>query len=110
SQSMLFTSNSKEKFYGVVLDGAWLFEKYMNTVIIDVFYHPNNTEGTGGNYLFSGGAGKIYPDFISKGSKNRIIADAKYKPMQIHERKSNDRHDHPCNRIHVPTLDRRKKA
>lgn len=82
SQSMLFTSNSKEKFYGVVLDGAWLFEKYMNTVIIDVFYHPNNTEGTGGNYLFSGGAGKIYPDFISKGSKNRIIADAKYKPSR----------------------------
>ena len=82
SQSMLFTSNSKEKFYGVVLDGAWLFEEYVNTVIGDVFHHPNNTEGAGVNYLFSGGAGKIYPDFISKNSKDRIIADAKYKPSR----------------------------
>lgn len=82
SQSMLFTSNSKEKFYGVVLDGAWLFEEYVNTVIGDVYHHPNNTEGTGANYLFSGSAGKIYPDFISKNSKDRIIADAKYKPSR----------------------------
>ncbi|MFC4984826.1 McrC family protein [Salinicoccus siamensis] len=79
SQNILFTSDSKEKFYGLVLDGAWLFEEYVNTILGDLFYHPSNTDGTGANYLFSGGAGKIYPDFISR-DEGRIIADAKYKP------------------------------
>lgn len=82
SQSMLFTSDSKEKFYGVILDGAWLFEEYLNTIIGDLFFHPSNTEGIGANHLFAGGAGKIYPDFISRKDENRIIVDAKYKPSR----------------------------
>lgn len=32
--------------------------------------------------MFSNNKGDIYPDFISKDSKNRIIIDAKYKPKQ----------------------------
>ena len=31
--------------------------------------------------LFDGNNGLIYPDFISKDQENRVIADAKYKPI-----------------------------
>lgn len=47
----------------------------------DLFYHPRNKAGKDAQRLFSGGVGLIYPDFLSKSSENRIIADAKYKPM-----------------------------
>ena len=33
------------------------------------------------HYLFDGKAGTIYPDFISHNCETRIIADAKYKPI-----------------------------
>ena len=69
------------KLYGVLFDGAWLWEEYINQIIGDTFYHPRNKAKTGRNYLFSGGTGKIYPDFISKNPEERIIADAKYKPI-----------------------------
>ena len=48
----------------------------------DMFYHPMNKSGKGAQYLFAGGSGKIYPDFIGKDAENRIIADAKYKPIR----------------------------
>ena len=32
--------------------------------------------------LFAGNIGLIYPDFISKYKENRVIADAKYKPIE----------------------------
>ena len=35
----------------------------------------------GAQRLFDGNIGLIYPDFISKDQKNRVIADAKYKPI-----------------------------
>lgn len=31
---------------------------------------------------FAGNTGLIYPDFISKNQNERIIADAKYKPVE----------------------------
>ena len=40
-----------------------------------------NKSGKGAQWLFDGNIGKIYPDFISKDDKTRIIADAKYKPI-----------------------------
>ena len=69
--------------YGILFDGAWLWEEYVNKLInegCDNYYHPMNKSGTGGQLLF-GGHGKIYPDFISKNVSQRIIADAKYKPF-----------------------------
>lgn len=68
------------KIYGIVFDGAWLWEEYVNSLVDDAFYHPMNKGGKGAQWLFAGGAGLIYPDFIGKDSNNRIIADAKYKP------------------------------
>ena len=40
-----------------------------------------NKGGTGAQRLFSNNVGLIYPDFISRNEENRIIADAKYKPI-----------------------------
>lgn len=71
------------EIYGILFDGAWLWEEYVNTLIGDYFYHPTNKTGGGAQWLFNGPlglTGLIYPDFIGK--DNRIIADAKYKPME----------------------------
>ena len=70
-----------KQIYGVLFDGAWLWEEYVNLLIGDIFYHPMNKEGKGAQRLFHGNIGLIYPDFISKNSDARIIADAKYKPL-----------------------------
>ena len=40
-----------------------------------------NKSGKDAQQLFGGSVGRIYPDFISRNNKTRIIADAKYKPM-----------------------------
>lgn len=70
-----------KQIYGIMFDGAWLWEEYVNSLIKDEFYHPRNKGGKGGQRLFDGNIGLIYPDFISKNDKVRIIADAKYKPI-----------------------------
>ena len=72
---------------GVLFDGAWLWEEYINTLIEDKFFHPRNkgkSNNNGGQRLFKDDGGKIgliYPDFIGKVAENRVIADAKYKPV-----------------------------
>lgn len=73
--------SGSRQIYGILFDGAWLWEEYMNTLIRYVFYHPMNKNGSGAQRLFGGNVGLIYPDFISRGSEKRIIADAKYKPI-----------------------------
>lgn len=73
-------SGSKQ-IYGILFDGAWLWEEYVGSLINDVFYHPMNKGGKGAQRLFNGNVGLIYPDFISRDTDRRIIADAKYKPI-----------------------------
>ena len=73
--------SGSRQIYGILFDGAWLWEEYVNSLIGDIFYHPMNKRGREGQRLFGGNVGLIYPDFISKDSEKRIIADAKYKPM-----------------------------
>lgn len=74
-------SGSKQ-IYGILFDGAWLWEEYVNSLIEDIFYHPMNKGGKGAQRLFEGNTGLIYPDFISRDNEARIIADAKYKPIE----------------------------
>lgn len=69
------------QIYGILFDGAWLWEEYINLLISDIFYHPLNKGRKGAQRLFGGNAGLIYPDFISRDKEARSIADAKYKPM-----------------------------
>lgn len=70
-----------KQLYGILFDGAWLWEEYIHFLIKDLFYHPMNKSGSGAQRLFGGDIGLIYPDFISRDSRTRIIADAKYKPL-----------------------------
>lgn len=70
-----------QKIYGILFDGAWLWEEYVNSLINDIFYHPMNKGGKDAQILFGGSVGRIYPDFISRDKEARIIADAKYKPI-----------------------------
>ena len=71
----------QRKIYGILFDGAWLWEEYVNSLVSGYFYHPMNKGSTGAQRLFAGGIGLIYPDFISKDADKRVIADAKYKPF-----------------------------
>ena len=40
-----------------------------------------NKSRKGAQWLFAGGSGLIYPDFLGKSNNDRIVADAKYKPF-----------------------------
>ena len=67
---------NEDEIYGVLFDGAWLWEEYLNTILKDCgFKHPQNKKSTGAIYLFTGGKGPRFPDFY----KDDIVLDAKYK-------------------------------
>lgn len=68
--------------YGILFDGAWLWEEYIIILLSSHFYHPKNKSKFGAQQLFSDGKGLIYPDFISKSTDPRLIVDAKYKPIE----------------------------
>ena len=68
--------------YGILFDGAWLWEEYINILLSSHFYHPKNKSKFGAQQLFSDGKGLICPDFISKSTDPRLIVDAKYKPIE----------------------------
>lgn len=82
-------SNENNNICGVLFDGAWLWEEYINTLISDLFHHPRNKAKNGNSdcqWLFTDENniknGQIYPDFISRKTdtiKSRVIGDAKYK-------------------------------
>lgn len=68
-----------DRFYGILFDGAWLWEEYLNTLLRDIeFKHPENKFGTGAIYLFEHG-GQRFPDFWKKD----IVLDAKYKRLAV---------------------------
>lgn len=74
-------SMGSRKVYGLLFDGAWLWEEYMNSLVDEIFYHPMNKAAKGSQHLFDYNRGLIYPDFISRDADSRVIADAKYKPI-----------------------------
>ena len=68
-----------DRIYGILFDGAWLWEEYLNTLLCEKgFTHPENKLGTGAIYLFEHG-GQRFPDFW----KQDIVLDAKYKKLAI---------------------------
>ena len=81
--------HSGEKFVcGLLFDGAWLWEEYLNTILHPIgFIHPENKNHKGGLRMFKNDDElafdkdyrRIYPDFYKKGE---YILDAKYKPLQ----------------------------
>ena len=68
-----------DRIYGILFDGAWLWEEYLNTLLCEKgFIHPENKLGTGAIYLFEHG-GQRFPDFW----KQDIVLDAKSKKLAI---------------------------
>jgi 5-methylcytosine-specific restriction enzyme subunit McrC len=69
----------RDKVYGLLFDGAWLWEEYLNTILKDNFIHPENKTGKNRHFLFENFQ-PIYPDFISK-TEPKSVGDAKYIPL-----------------------------
>ncbi len=69
----------KDKIYGLLFDGAWLWEEYLNTFLVKCgFNHPQNNVSKDPIYLFKNpDKYKRYPDFWKK----NFILDAKYKRL-----------------------------
>lgn len=76
--------SNHDQLYGVLFDCAWLWEEYVNILIGEKFYHPQNKVKQGDQHLLyndnENNVSPIYPDFIGKRIP-RTIADAKYKPI-----------------------------
>ena len=69
---------SEDEICGILFDGAWLWEEYVNTILNKQGYiHPENKLHKGGIYLFEGHSGIRYPDFY----KDDMVLDAKYKRL-----------------------------
>ena len=64
-----------DEIYGIIIDIAWLWEEYLNTLLRDQFIHPENKNSQYGISLFSDMQRTVYPDFYSK--DKRVVLDAK---------------------------------
>ena len=71
-------SSSDNKVYGILFDGAWLWEEYLATILCEKgFIHAVKGEKNGFQ-LYKGG-NQRFPDFYSL--KERVVLDAKYKRL-----------------------------
>jgi len=86
--------NKKNEAYGILFDGAWLWEEYLWTVLKPKnFLHPQNKKHSGGIKMFDNDVDeesfdknhrRIYPDFyrLESPCNKGFILDAKYKKLQ----------------------------
>ena len=69
----------EDKIYGILFDGAYLWEEYIWTILKDLnFKHPRNKEKTDGINLLNN-KWSVYPDFYNYDKK--IVLDTKYKML-----------------------------
>jgi len=74
---------SDDEICGILFDGAWLWEEYVNTILCNYgFKHPRNKLGKGRIYIFDDRSGVRYPDFY----KDDMVLDAKYKRLSGYEK------------------------
>lgn len=77
----------ENKIYGILFDGAYLWEEYIYTILKDLdFLHPRNKEKTDGINLLNK-KWTVYPDFYNY--NKQIVLDTKYKMLN----KYNDKID-----------------
>jgi 5-methylcytosine-specific restriction enzyme subunit McrC len=89
-QEGLTYGNEKDKVYGLLFDGAWLWEEYLNIILKGKeFEHSLNKDKKNKQFLFEDEKGVIYPDFY-KETKPVIVADAKYKHIEKTNFSEND--------------------
>ena len=70
--------NERDEVYGVLFDGAWLWEEYVGIVMKDILSHFYKNKGRKW-WLFDNGSQQIIPDYLSK--DRTVVADAKYMPL-----------------------------
>lgn len=85
---------SSDGLYGILFDGAWLWEEYLATVLENCgFTHPRNKDGFGAISIYSGNS--RYPDFykgeqlekntrheeLKQNAEVNFVLDAKYKRL-----------------------------
>ncbi|WP_297203927.1 restriction endonuclease [uncultured Brachyspira sp.] len=79
--------------YGLLFDGAWLFEEYLNSFLSkENFVHAENRNSKNGIKLLDNGW-RVYPDFYKIENDNNIVLDAKYKRLNYSDSESIDRND-----------------
>lgn len=73
--------NNPEEVYGLLIDGAWLWENYLLVSILSKlhFEHADNIKKTNGKRVLEGKGLRFYPDFYLQG---KIVLDAKYKFLE----------------------------
>ena len=74
----------EDQIYGLLFDGAWLWEEYLATLLKEMgFTHPDNRNMKDPIYLFkesstrANNSRNAYPDFY----KEDLVLDAKYKSL-----------------------------
>jgi 5-methylcytosine-specific restriction enzyme subunit McrC len=73
----------KDQVFGILFDGAWLWEEYINLLLKPLGYlHPQNKLGAEGKpvFLFQEKIFRRFPDFYHLERKS--VIDAKYKALQ----------------------------
>jgi 5-methylcytosine-specific restriction endonuclease McrBC regulatory subunit McrC len=84
-------NNSDTEINGVLIDVSWLWEEYLNTILLkNGIMHPENKSGKGGLKLFANESKnrKIYPDFYHK--QKSLVLDAKYKFLNENDLSKDD--------------------
>lgn len=92
--------SDRKNVYGILFDGAWLWEEYVNTILKEKgFEHPENKNRTGGIRMFEksdeeneidSNFRRIYPDFYRKKGENPDwILDAKYQHLEKDPKREN---------------------
>lgn len=85
--------NNDNTVYGLLFDGAWLFEEYLNTFLgKENFIHAENRNLKNGIKLLDN-AWRVYPDFYKVSNDNNIVLDAKYKRLNYLDSEKIDRND-----------------
>lgn len=95
----------KDKIYGVLFDGAWLWEEYLNTIFskakLDIT-HAKNKTGENGIAIYVNGRKNYYPDFYRKTNcvETSFVLDAKYKHLG-YDVKVDGQNDEKTNTIEI---------
>ncbi len=70
-----------DKVYGLLFDGSWLWEEYLNVILREYrFVHPENRKEEKGIPIFNKKDSLRFPDFYSEDKS--IVLDAKYKRFE----------------------------
>jgi 5-methylcytosine-specific restriction endonuclease McrBC regulatory subunit McrC len=75
-----------EEVHGIIIDVAWLWEEYLDTLLGDTYIHPRNkaTRKKRGISVYSDRTSTVYPDFYRK--DHEVVIDAKYKRLDESEK------------------------